>query len=133
MIEKILHQWKWAAARRQSRGGFEVEPITRLRWIRKRITEPIALIGPMQASKGIGFMRSLMRMFTAPTVAWKKEPWGSEPTTVAPAWCAVQMPPLSPMWRMRRNTCSTVSAMFFSALARSMASSSETTPRRIGK
>lgn len=43
-------------------------------------------VRPMQASKGMSFMRSLMDMLTAPPVAWKKEPWGSESTTVAPAW-----------------------------------------------
>ena len=42
--------------------------------IRKITTETMVLVSPMQASKGISFIRSPMLMFTAPPVAWKKEP-----------------------------------------------------------
>ena len=54
--------------------------------MRYRITESTVLVRPMIASKGMSCMRSLMERFTAPPVAWKKEPWGRESTTVAPAW-----------------------------------------------
>ena len=49
------------------------------------ITEAMVLVIPIAASKGISFIRSLMDRLTAPPVAWKKEPWGRESTTVAPA------------------------------------------------
>ena len=41
---------------------------------------------PIAASKGMIFMRSPILMLTEPPVAWKKDPWGRESRTVAPAW-----------------------------------------------
>ena len=54
--------------------------------IRYIATDTIVLVSPIAASKGISFIRSPMDRLTAPPVAWKKEPWGRESRTVAPAW-----------------------------------------------
>ena len=50
------------------------------------ITLMMVAVRPTQASKGISFIRSPILILTLPPVAWKKEPWGRESTTVAPAW-----------------------------------------------
>lgn len=54
-------------------------------YIKYRITAITVLVKPTHASNGISFILSLMFMNTEPPVAWKKEPCGSESTTVAPA------------------------------------------------
>ena len=52
----------------------------------KMMTDTIVLVRPISASYGISFILPEMLMFTAPPVAWKKEPCGRESITVAPAW-----------------------------------------------